>query len=66
MGIDYMFPSLLFVRVILGACFGLGQFALDRGIETTIKGSFWEVKFSQGGGRGLGETSHGHFPEQNR
>ena len=66
MGIDYMFPSLLFIGMILGACFDLGQFALNRGIDTTIRGSFWEVKFSQGGGRDLEETSQGRFPDQNR
>ena len=45
-GIDYVQPSSTFVRVILGAYFGLGQFALDKAIETTIRGAFFEVDVS--------------------
>ena len=29
----------------LGVCFGLGPFALDTAIETTIRGSFWKMTF---------------------
>ena len=58
--------------MILGACFGLGPFALDTAIETTIRGSFWNLTFLEEGGggwevdKGLGETSQGHFSGQNR
>ena len=48
--------------MILGACFGLGSFALDTAFERII------LKFdvSRGGGRGLGEMSQGPFCGQNR
>ena len=46
----------------LGACLGLGPFALD----TVIRGSFWSSTFLREGGRGLEETSQGHFSGQNR
>ena len=38
--IDYVQPSLPHVRMILGACFGLGPFALDMTIETMVRGPF--------------------------
>ena len=57
--------------MILGACFGLGPFALGTVIETTISGSFWNLTFLEergggGVGRGLGETFKGRFSKQNR
>ena len=45
-----------FARMILGACFGLGPSTLDTAIETTIRGSFWNLTFLEEGGRSLGET----------
>ena len=40
-GIDLVQSSLPFMKMILGACFGLGQspFALDIAIKTMIRGS---------------------------
>ena len=55
-----------FVRMILEACFGLGPFTLDTAIETTIRGSFWNLRFLEEGGRGPGETSQGRFFGQNQ
>ena len=34
-------------RMILGACFGPGPFALDTAIDTTTRGSFWNLTFSK-------------------
>ena len=39
---------------------------LDMVIDTTIRGSFWNLMFLQEGGKGLGETSQGRFSRQNR
>ena len=50
-GIDYIHPWSLFVRMILGACFGPGPFALDIAVKTTIRESFWTWHFSR---RGIG------------
>ena len=55
-----------FSRMILGACFGLAPFAVDTAIETTIRGSFWNLTFLEEGSRDLGETSQGRFFGQNR
>ena len=49
--IHYVQLSLSFARVMLRAYFGLGPFALDMTIKTTIRGSFLEVDVSEGGGR---------------
>ena len=49
----------------LGACLGLGQFALDTAIETTIRGSFWSLTFLREGIGGPEETSQGRFSGQN-
>ena len=54
---DYVHSWSPFVRIILGACFGLGPFALDTAIETTIRGSFWNLTFLEEGDRGPEETS---------
>ena len=37
--IHFVHPSLPFARMMLGACFGLGIYALDMAIKTTIRGS---------------------------
>ena len=65
-GIDYVHHLSPLAGMILGARFGLGPFALDTAIETTIRGSFWNLTFLEEGGRGLGETSQGRFSGQNR
>ena len=49
----------------LGACLGLGPFALDTVIETAIRESFWSLTFLREGDRGLEETSQGCFSGQN-
>ena len=40
-----------FMRMNLGACFGLGLFALHTAIKTTITGSVWNLTFLEEGGR---------------
>ena len=50
---------------MLRTCFGPGLFALDMAIDTTIRGSFWNLMFLQEGGKSLGETSQGRFSRQN-
>ena len=37
------------MRMNLGACFGLGLFALDTAIKTMIRGSTWNLTFLEGG-----------------
>ena len=56
-GIDYVQSLLPFARIIFGACFGPGLFALDTSVDTTIRGSFWNLTFLEEWGRGLGEKS---------
>ena len=37
------------MRMNLGACFGLGLFALGTAIKTTIRGSVWNLTFLEEG-----------------
>ena len=37
------------MKMNLGACFGLGLFALDTAIKTTIRGSVWNLTFLEEG-----------------
>ena len=53
----YVQPLSQFMRVKLGACFGLGPFTLDTAIKTTIRGSFLRLTFLKEGGRGQGDVS---------
>ena len=65
-GIDYVQPLSQFMRVKLGACFGLGPFTLDTMIKTMIRRSFFEVAIqSQGGDWSQEETSQECFSGQN-
>ena len=65
-GIDYVQPLSQFMRVKLGACFGLGLFTLDTMIKTMIRGSFLEVDIqSQRAGWSQEETSQACFSGQN-
>ena len=49
-GTDYVQPLSQFMRVKLGACFGLGPFTLDIMIKTMIRQSFFEVAIQSRGG----------------
>ena len=63
-GINYVQPSSWVMRMMRQACYGLGPFALDTVIKTMIKESFLEADISQGGCRGLGETSQDISPDK--
>ena len=48
--------------------FGLGPFALDKAIKTTIsaRGSFWRLTFLKEGDNAPGEMCPGHFSRQSQ
>ena len=61
-GIDYVQLLSQFMRVKLGACFGLDSFTLDTTMKTMIRGSFFEVDIqSQGRGLESGRNITGTF-----
>ena len=48
-GIEYVQSLSPFARIIFRACLGPGLFALDMAIDTTIRGSFWNLMFLEEG-----------------
>ena len=48
-GVDYVHLWSPFARAILVGCFAASPFALDKAIETTIKGLFWNLTFLEEG-----------------
>ena len=64
-GIDCVLLSSPFVRMILGL-FWPGAICPEYSNRDHNQRITWKLDVSQGGGRGLGETSQGRFSSQNR